>query len=54
VQHTPAQLHGAATQNITLNDQHSLLEISDLSELPMAETASNIHILQSRNVWRVL
>jgi hypothetical protein len=43
-----------------LNDQHSALEISDLSKLTVhfsgtvAETASNIHILHNHNLWWVL
>jgi hypothetical protein len=42
-----------------LNDQHSALEMSDLSELTVhfsgtvAETASNIHILHNHNLWWV-
>jgi hypothetical protein len=40
-----------------VNNQHSALEISDLSELTVhfsgtgAETASNIHILHNHNLW---
>jgi hypothetical protein len=37
-----------------VHDKHSALEISDLSELTVAETASNIHILHSHNLWWVL
>jgi hypothetical protein len=43
-----------------VNDQHSALEISDLSELAVhfsgtvAETANNIHILHNHNLWWVL
>jgi hypothetical protein len=43
-----------------VNDQHSTIEIPDLSELTVhfsataAETASNIHILHNHNLWWVL
>jgi hypothetical protein len=46
--------------SFTLNDQHSALEISDLSELTVhikgavAETASNIYILHNHNLCWVL